>query len=153
MLLGGGPADFGWGANNVNPMAQPQASGSKHTANLGPTGLRGPGVDPAMAGYSSEDDVPGWGRRPQGFGMGEFEGGELGGIATEADVHSFFETAAEGYDFSEEGEAALDEALTTLGMEKRGDTLPKYVHPFSGLPSVLIRTCPAVPQLYHSHIR
>lgn len=97
-------------------------SGYRHTANLGPTGLA-----PASDLYKplgshnywpSEDaEVPAWRR-----GLEDYSGGER--IYTEAETLSFFKDAAAGYDFNDEGEKAIDEALVTIGLEQQGDSFP-----------------------------
>lgn len=132
-LAGRGPNPYSWSASSA--AAGPSrslatgAGHAGHSAVLGPTGLAPTSELYAPVkpyGYSSDDDagIPLWRR-----GLEEYSGGDR--VYTEAETLSFFKDAAAGYDFNEEGEKALEEALVTIGLEKQGDIFPGYVNPMS----------------------
>jgi len=97
-----------------------------HSAHLGPTNLPHVPVVPVKS-YGdpmpgSDDGMPAWRR-----GLEDYSGGDR--VYTEAETLGFFKDAAAGYDFNEEGEAALEEAMITIGIKNQGDTFPEYVSP------------------------
>lgn len=110
-LAGRGPANFGWGTGT--------ASSSRHTANLGPM-ARG------MAALvdSDDDDMPDWDRA-----AGALLGTDIRGLRMpdqlEGEEHNYFAEATVGFDFNEEGNAALEEGLATIGLKEKGDIFPK----------------------------
>lgn len=98
-----------------------------HSANLGPTHLPHAPVVPVKAAYDPMidpyDAVPAWRRD-----LEDYTG--AGRVYTEAETLGFFKDAAAGFDFNEEGEAALEDAMVTIGIQKQGDTFPEYVCTF-----------------------
>lgn len=122
---GGGANPFDWG-----PAAGPStsAAGTKHTAILGATGLPAggglyPDIDMGM-GDSDNDDIY---ARSFRYGAGDEYGAGYGGAHTytEEEAMKFFDDATTGFDFNEEGEAAMEEALTTVGLEATNTKFPK----------------------------
>jgi hypothetical protein len=131
-LAGGGANPYAWGkAPAAGPSGSNSAAGAHHNANLGPTGLAVPAAganqDPYGTLYDSDDEMPFAFRE----GIEEYSGGHR--VYTEAETLSFFNDSVAGFDFSEEGEKALDEGLVTIGLEKLQITSPGklFCHFFS----------------------
>lgn len=120
-LLGRQPNPYAWAASSAAAGPSKTAPAAGHTANLGPTGLpngaAASAADPFGLGLmdpDSDDGQPYYRR-----GMEDYAGGNR--VYTEAETLSFFNDAAAGFDFNEEGEAALDDAMVTIGIKNQGD--------------------------------
>lgn len=116
-LAGKGPNPFAWGASAAAGASSSTAA-QKHTANLGPTGLSAYATAPAGASQANF-----MGPRFDSPDSDDYPGTHLTHAYNEQETLKFFQDAATGYDFNEEGEAAMEDALATIGLEKQGDYL------------------------------